>query len=45
VTIEIGRIEIRTAERRPAAPVPARRLMPARAHSIDPGIGFTGRRW
>jgi hypothetical protein len=45
VTIEIGRIEIRTAERRPPAPAPARRVRPARAHVIDPGFRFAGRRW
>jgi hypothetical protein len=45
VSIEIGRIEIRSATPRSAAP-PPRRVTPARRHVIDPGLRFGGgRRW
>jgi hypothetical protein len=44
VSIEIGRIEIRTAAARPSAP-PPRRVTPARRHAIDPGLRLGGRRW
>ncbi len=43
VSIEIGRIEIRTTPARaPAAP--PRRITPARPHVIDPGLHLGGRR-
>ena len=47
VSIEIGRIEIRTAQPRAAAPpAPPRRVTPARRHVIDPGLRLGGgRRW
>jgi protein TonB len=44
VSIEIGRIEIRTAPARPSAP-PPRRVTRARPHVIDPGLRLGGRRW
>jgi len=45
VSIEIGRIEIRTTTPRAAAP-PPRRVASPRAHVIDPGLSFGGaRRW
>lgn len=43
ISIEIGRIEIRTAPARAAAP-PVRRATRPRAHVIDPGLRSGGRR-
>jgi hypothetical protein len=46
VSIEIGRIEIRTQAPRTPAPAAARRVTPARRHAIDPGLRLGGgRRW
>jgi len=44
VTIEIGRVEIRTAQPRAAAPLLVH-ATPPRTHTIDPGLGFAGGRW
>jgi hypothetical protein len=47
ITITIGRIELRSSARPNAKPAaPRREARAARAHAIDPGLGFgPGRRW